>query len=138
MKPSGNDRTPNPMRGARDSRASPSPSPLPSPLGRGRIASRLAMNRSAPSSDQRGHRGFLFVGLVPPHKSVSRFSIPKGLDLPAQGCEARATLGCIAESCSTLKGLQHRAGLWRAAVVLVKWWNPFRVGESLDRKSTRL
>jgi hypothetical protein len=39
------------------------------------------------------------------HKSVCYFAIPKGLDPSAQGCEARATLGWIAELCSTLKGL---------------------------------
>src|ERR1019366_7556990 len=59
-------------------------------------------------------------GLAIPHKSACLFSIPTGLYPPAQGCEARATLGCIPESFSTLKGLQHGACLCRAAVVQAK------------------
>src|ERR1017187_198427 len=71
------------------------------------------------------------VGLTIPHKSGSRFSIPTGLYPLAQGCEPRATLGCVPGACSTLKGLQRGAGSPRALVGWVGCFNPFRVDESL-------
>ena len=40
--------------------------------------------------------------------------IPKGLNPPAQGCEPRATLGCVPGACSTLKGLHYGSGSSRA------------------------
>src|ERR1035438_9327053 len=72
------------------------------------------VGRGTPCAPFRGR-----VAIAGAHGVTRRFSIPTGLYPPAQGCEARATLGCVPEACSTLKGLHHGAGFWRAGAVSV-------------------
>src|ERR1022692_3782693 len=66
--------------------------PAPS-LGERKNRHRATTSRGVPSFSATDGGAPSPSGLAITHKSACRFSIPKGLCPPAQGCEQRATLG---------------------------------------------